>query len=230
MDAEQTRADQTRQRQHRIAGMGKYTYSLDCISLLFRHMDLLRTRRQLLLLEIFTEQLQELFLVLPDELRDLRVACGHLLQDRFEHCRVLLHQLAKLLEMGVVAQEIQILPFASGRSTRASSASSSLAGLRCRFEEVHRFLSTGGGRCSRCSATGRCSRGRRRRGSGRVRLLLPNSVGNALTVYQQQLPKSPRPCHTIHTFNRYSMARLGLKKAARMARLISSLAKPIDSI
>jgi hypothetical protein len=41
--------------------------------------------------------------MLSDELGQLRISSTDLLQDRLEHLRVLLHDLSKLLELGVIS-------------------------------------------------------------------------------------------------------------------------------
>jgi hypothetical protein len=62
----------------------------------------------LVLTKILAQQLQELLGVLTNHRGDLGVACGDLLQDGLEHVRLLLDELAELLEVGVVAQEIEV--------------------------------------------------------------------------------------------------------------------------
>lgn len=55
-----------------------------------------------------TEKAKELFGVLGDELSELGVAGAQLGENRLEHLRLLLDNLAQLLELGVVTKEVEV--------------------------------------------------------------------------------------------------------------------------
>jgi hypothetical protein len=81
---------------------------------------------------------------LSDNLSNLGVASGHLLQDRLEHLRLLLYQLAELLEVGVAAKEIQVC-VTTGRTTgtsRPSTTTTTLTSLGSSLEHVEGFIAT----------------------------------------------------------------------------------------
>lgn len=81
--------------------------AFNCLTLLFSNADGLSTRWQRrVFIGVLGEQLQELFRVIGDQLSKLRIASADLLEDRFKHLRLLLHNLSQLLELGVVAQEV----------------------------------------------------------------------------------------------------------------------------
>jgi hypothetical protein len=46
--------------------------------------------------------------ILPDQCSKLWVPSADLLQDRFEHLRLLLHNLTQLLELRIISEEIKI--------------------------------------------------------------------------------------------------------------------------
>jgi hypothetical protein len=69
-----------------------------------------------IIVTVFAQQLQELVRMLSDQLRQLWVTSAHLLEDRFEHLGLLLHDLAKLLELGVVAEEVEVTQSTTGCS------------------------------------------------------------------------------------------------------------------
>lgn len=98
-------------------------YPFDRGSLLLGHANLLSSRRQWrVAVCLLTEQLQKLLRVLPDQLRQLRVARADLLKDRFEHVGLCLDDRAQLLELGVVTKEIKITqPSRSGSGSSSSS-------------------------------------------------------------------------------------------------------------
>lgn len=124
----------------------------------------MRTRRKFpLLTQVLRQKLKKLFLVLTNQLSQLWITCSDLLQDGFEHLRLLLHQLSQLLEMRIVAEEIEIAQCASISSTSTSSCSAtcSAACLGCCFEQIY-WLITCGFRGSCGSGCG----GRWRRGGG----------------------------------------------------------------
>jgi hypothetical protein len=66
--------------------------------------------------------LHELLWVLGDDLGQLRATCGDLLQDWLKHAWLLLDDLAKLLELWVVAKEVEVSGTSSASSTRGTSA------------------------------------------------------------------------------------------------------------
>jgi len=137
------------------------TYPLNSRSLLLRDADGVRARRQrravLALAPALAEQLDELIRVLLDQRCELRVPGRDLLHERLEHLRLRLHHLPQLLELLVVAQEVEAAAAArpsqtgetlgpgssSGTTSSASGPASgtpagpSLAGLCGRFEEIH---------------------------------------------------------------------------------------------
>lgn len=85
-------------------------HALDSSPLILRNADLLRSRRQWCIpLRILRQQLKKLIRILPYQRRKLRIAGANLLQDRLQHLRLRLHNLAQLLELRVVAQEIEIV-------------------------------------------------------------------------------------------------------------------------
>lgn len=126
------------------------TYTLDCITLFWRNTNVLCARRQRNTLSVVAlgEQLHELLGITGNQLRKLRIRGADLLQDVLEHGRLLLNKLPQVLEGGIVAQEVKILPFASlqagggslsGRSAAGSttSASSTLIGCCCDVEKIN---------------------------------------------------------------------------------------------
>jgi len=90
-------------------GISHETYPLDGIPLLLRDGDGLSTRWQRgIVVGVLAQKAEELIRVLRDQLGKLRVARTNLLEDGLQHLRLLLHDLAELLELGVVPKEIQI--------------------------------------------------------------------------------------------------------------------------
>ena len=84
------------------------TYPLDSLPLLLSNTDLLGAGRQRnILIGVLGQQLHELLWVLGNHLGELRVASSNLLENGLEHLRLLLNDLAQLLELRVVAQEIK---------------------------------------------------------------------------------------------------------------------------
>lgn len=78
-------------------------YPFDRGSLLLGHANLLSSGREwCVAVCLLTQQLQELLRVLPDQLRQLRVARADLLKDWFEHVGLCLDDRAQLLELRVV--------------------------------------------------------------------------------------------------------------------------------
>lgn len=152
------------------------SYPLDSFPLFLGHADGLSPRRHgRVLVDIFTQQLKELVGVLSDELRKLRVTGANLLQNRLEHLRLVLDDLAQLLELRVVSKKVQVAqPTSStfctrcGRSCRPcpgtcaqtgpttgscprrTSASSTPTRLGGSFEKIDRLIATIAGRsCGR---------------------------------------------------------------------------------
>ena len=97
-----------------------------------------------IVIDIFTQQLQKLFLVLTNKLGKLRVSCTDLLKDRLKHLGLLLYELSQLLKVRVVAQKFEIaqsFPRRSSRSSRSGTTSATtLSGLGSSFEEVNWLL------------------------------------------------------------------------------------------
>lgn len=135
----------------------KGTHPLNGLALLLSDADLLRARWQLhVLVAVLCQQLHELFGVLRNDLRQLRIASRDLLQDGLEHLRLLLHDLTKLLELWVVAEEVEVsvrststsaLPTTGSTSsccstTTTSSTRTASATLGSRLEEVDRLVTT----------------------------------------------------------------------------------------
>ena len=132
------------------------TYTLDSITLLLGHRDGLRTGRQRgVVVAIFTQQAQELVRVLRNEKCQLGVAGAELLQDRLQHLRLLLNDLAQLLELRVVAEKVEV-----AKSLACACACS------CRRS-----------RCRRCSTTTRAGRA-----AGTATSLLRSQVEQVNTV------------------------------------------------
>lgn len=115
------------------------------ISLFFRNMNLSRTRgERLIIIRLLTQELQELFLILANELRNLGVSSGDLLEDGFEHLWLLLDQLTKLLEVGVIPQKFEAREVSTTGSTSSSASSLLATSLSSSFEQVDRFVVTSG--------------------------------------------------------------------------------------
>lgn len=86
-------------------------------------------------------------MVLTDQLGELRVSGANLLKDRLKHLWLLLDKLTKLLEMWVVAQELQAAQAAStlartssgtrsGTSTTATTSATSASLRSSLFEKI----------------------------------------------------------------------------------------------
>ena len=75
------------------------TYPLDSLPLLLSNTDLLGAGRQRnILIGVLGQQLHELLWVLGNHLGELRVASSNLLENGLEHLRLLLNDLAQLLD------------------------------------------------------------------------------------------------------------------------------------
>lgn len=159
---------------------------LNRIALLLSHRDLMSSRgeRGIIVATCLAKKGEELLGVLRDELGKLWVASAELCEDRLQHLRLLLDDLAQLLELGIVTQEIEVaqaLLTAGGSScdgssrirlstTRTSTGSRALSGSE--VKEVDWTIVTTG-------RWGGGSRGRSRGGlTSRGRLF--NVVGNTL--------------------------------------------------
>lgn len=162
--------------------------------------------------------------VVSDQLRELRVAGTELLENGLKHLGLLLNDLAKLLELRVVPQEVQVAKASalssggggnassstssgtcssSGTSTRATAATSTATPLLSRkIKEVHVAVIT----C--IVATGRLGGSGGGRGRRLALLLLALSVlGDALFRSQCLILQVLRSALTV---SRYSTARSGL--------------------
>lgn len=189
-------------------------------------MNLSRTRgERLIIIRLLTQELQELFLILANELRNLGVSSGDLLEDGFEHLWLLLDQLTKLLEVGVIPQKFEAREFSTTGSTSSSASSLLATSLSSSFEQVDRFVVTSGRGAFGSSRLGCAS------GGGLLLLFLLDVFRNTLLKVSARSgnPIAGYQRHEL-TFKRYSMARSGLKKAALIARFTSLRAKPIASI
>jgi hypothetical protein len=82
-------------------------------------------RQRNIIVSILSKKLHELLRILGDDLRELRIASGNLLQDRLKHLWLLLDNLSQLLERWVVAQEVEVGGIACSGALRPSAPSSS---------------------------------------------------------------------------------------------------------
>lgn len=130
---------------------------------------------------LFTQELEKLLLVLTDELCNLGVPSGDLLKDGFQHLWLLLDQLAELLKVRIIPQEVEVgQSFPSSDSTGTSSTTSTLssAGLGSGFKQIHWLITAGrrgstlSGRGGRAGSRGGCS--------SLLLLLLLDVVGDSL--------------------------------------------------
>lgn len=172
------------------------THSLNGVPLLLGHGNSLSSRRQGgVVVSVLAEQAEELLGVLGNQLGQLWVASAELLQDRLQHLGLLLHNLAKLLELRVVSQEVQVaepLPASSrsgdggggsrastGASTTGTGPAGTTSSLLCgQVEQVHTVITTSRGRgCGR-------RRGRSRLGGWCGLLLLLQVVWDSLQFRQ----------------------------------------------
>jgi hypothetical protein len=155
------------------------THPLDRSPLILRDANLLCSRRQRRIpLRILRQQLQKLLWILADQRRQLRVARPDLLQNRLQHARLRLHNLAQLLELRVRAQEIQVAGPAAGgcllhalggvqgacgfgdlAAAGAVAGSGAAVGLGGGFEEVDGGVGVGGGGVGGRGGCGSCGGG-----------------------------------------------------------------------
>lgn len=85
------------------------SYPLDSIALLLGDRNSLGTRGERnIVIGILTKKLEELVGIRGNELSELRVAGAKLLEDGLEHLWLLLDNLAELLELGVMSQEVEV--------------------------------------------------------------------------------------------------------------------------
>lgn len=135
-----------------IEGIGnqakKDTYTFNRIPFLLCDGNSLGTGRQscLVIVKVLTQQLQELIRVLTDDLGNLGVPGGDLLQDGLKHVGLLLNKLSKLLEVGVATEEVKVgesvtTPLRSS-STRASTTTATITSLSSGLKKVDGFLAT----------------------------------------------------------------------------------------
>ena len=107
-------------------------HSLNRLSLFLRDADGVGSGRdRRVVVNVLTEQLQELIRVLADQLSQLGVARANLLQDRLEHVRLLLHHLTKLLEVLILTQEVEVAQATGGTSRTHTSSTESGGGGSC---------------------------------------------------------------------------------------------------
>ena len=107
------------------------THSLNGITLLLSHTNGLSTGRQRrVIVIILAKQIQELVGVLGDQLGELGVSGTQLLENGLEHLRLLLDDLAKLLELGIISKEIQVSKIPGGATTTGSNCSGGGGGTR----------------------------------------------------------------------------------------------------
>jgi hypothetical protein len=149
---------------HEVALEAKATQTLDSLTLLLCNGNGLCTWGQRrIVVSILGKQLQELLRVGCDHLRQLGVALTDLLQNRFKHLGLLLYDLSQLLELWVVAQEVEAVGVertstsisACGASRACTtSTSATLPGLRSCLEQVYRLVSSRSGWGCTCVTAG----------------------------------------------------------------------------
>lgn len=175
------------------------TYPLDSIPFLLRNRDGLGTGRQgHVVINILTEDAEELVGVLGNELSQSGVASAELLQDGLQHLRLLLDNLAQLLELGVVSKEVQVAELAGltcgtrtscycggSRRSLCPSARSTTSLLSSEIEQVDTRLVVTCGR----STTGGRSSSRRSRGSLSRSLWWVDVLGDALRPSALRSPR-----------------------------------------
>lgn len=143
-------------------------------------------------LTTLAEKVEELVGVLADHLSELRVTSTELLQDRLQHLGLLLHKLTHLLELGIVAQEIEVsetsgLSTGTLRTTSTTTSTSAVAKLSSKIEEVNLVIvvTTGGsGRSGLGSGSRGSSRGGGRLTGGSLLLEVGGDSLKPMSVYQ----------------------------------------------
>lgn len=154
-------------RQHFISApdLGRLhpTHPLNSIALFFCDRDSLGAGGQgNVVVGAFAQKREELVGVGGNQLCKLGVASAKLLQNRLEHLRLLLDNLAELLELRVMPEKIQVAQIcttlsctrssSSRRATTATSSATTPTSLSGKIEEVYAsiilsaLLSGGGGR------------------------------------------------------------------------------------
>lgn len=91
-------------------GETKTNQPLNRVALLLRYRDLVNARGQwrIVVTAALAQQTEKLVRILRDELSKLRIPCAELRKDGLEHARLLLYHLPQLLELGVVAKEVEV--------------------------------------------------------------------------------------------------------------------------
>lgn len=117
---------------------------------------------------------------MTNELCDLRVTGRNLLKNGLEHLRLLLNELAQLLEMGVIPEEIEVRKcFTASASTTGTRPSTFVTGLSGSFKQIDGLIfAASGSRGSRGTFSGGCSGGLG--GGGGLLLLLLDVFGDTL--------------------------------------------------
>lgn len=203
------------------------TYTFNSITLLLSDGDCLCTwRKRGVVITILTQKTEELVGVLCDQLSKVRIASPKLLQNGLQHLRLLLNDLAKLLKLSIIAKEVEVAKTLAASSSGSHSGSSrswsstatstaagaSTALLRSKVEEVDIAIIVTSG--SRSGSGGGLSGG----GPGLLCRCRTQILGDTLH-HVSHLLKCPTSLFML-TLRRYSTARSGLKKAARMAASI----------
>jgi hypothetical protein len=142
--------------------------------------------------------------MLTDQSSQLWVTSSNLLKDWLKHLRILLNDLAELLKLRVVSEEVEIAQSSTGStctcscsSSSTTSTASSLCSLSSLLEKIYRLITTfscwllGGGNGGNGGCGGRS-------------LSFPNVLGDTLRAVLAHVITF---CKTFLTFKRYSMAR-----------------------
>lgn len=211
-------------------------YSLNGIALVLCDGNGLCARRQgHVVVGALSEQLKELVGVRGNELRQLGVPGAELLKYGLQHLRLLLDNLAQLLELGVVPKKVQVAHVATlgcgcSRCRRVAGTATTRAAASLLGREVKEVDSPIIFTALRLSGRlRRCVRARGRGGMALLLLLL-NIFRNSLHCTCQVMLILRVAPWGRRTFNKYSTARSGLLKAARMAASIWLLSNPIASM
>lgn len=119
-----TQGDKADRISHHSALVDQNTYPVDGFSFFFCDKYLLGSgRSRCIIIGLFAQELQELFRMFLNQLGKLRVTGADLLKDRLQHLRLSLDNLAKLLELRVISQEIQVGNTSCGASSSSSASS-----------------------------------------------------------------------------------------------------------
>jgi hypothetical protein len=123
------------------------TYPLNSSTFFLRDADSLSPWwERSIIVTILAQQLQELLRVLSDQLCQLWVTSAYLLEDGLEHLGLLLHDLTKLLELGIVTEEIEVAKSTTGCGCCCSCSSRSEE-ISCSTASTCSTSSTGCGCC-----------------------------------------------------------------------------------